>query len=202
MALDRTWYNTLTDDSGSGTDGSVWGKADVDALMDAIDVSVKPFLQWTMRQGEAPGANAAAEGTRNNRKTYDFDGATDEEMVFPGVLPLQYGGSGVTVECYAITASATSGSFRWQAAIERFGTDAIDADSDAFEAFQSAGGTAPASSGLLTKVSIAFTNGAQMASVAAGECFRLKIRRDADGTSGTDDIATDIQLLYLVLRET
>jgi hypothetical protein len=40
MALDRTWYNTLVDDSGSGLDGSVWDKADVDALMDAIDAEL------------------------------------------------------------------------------------------------------------------------------------------------------------------
>jgi hypothetical protein len=39
MALDRTWYNTLVDDDGSGLTGSVWDKADVDALMDAIDAS-------------------------------------------------------------------------------------------------------------------------------------------------------------------
>lgn len=37
MALDRTWYNTLVDDSGSGTDGTIWDKAAVDALMDAVD---------------------------------------------------------------------------------------------------------------------------------------------------------------------
>lgn len=37
MALDRTWYNTLVDDDGSGLTGSVWDKADVDSLMDAID---------------------------------------------------------------------------------------------------------------------------------------------------------------------
>jgi hypothetical protein len=37
MALDRTWYNSLIDDDGSGLTGSVWDKADVDALMDAID---------------------------------------------------------------------------------------------------------------------------------------------------------------------
>lgn len=35
--ISRTWYDTLQDDSGSGTDGSVWDKADVDALLDAID---------------------------------------------------------------------------------------------------------------------------------------------------------------------
>lgn len=37
MALDRTWYNTLVDDDGSNTTGTVWNKAAVDSLMDAID---------------------------------------------------------------------------------------------------------------------------------------------------------------------
>jgi len=40
MALDRTWYNTLVDDDGSGMTGSVWDKADVDALMDATDAEL------------------------------------------------------------------------------------------------------------------------------------------------------------------
>lgn len=40
MALDRTWYNSLIDDDGSGLTGSVWDKADVDALMDAVDAEL------------------------------------------------------------------------------------------------------------------------------------------------------------------
>src|SRR4030095_11053924 len=40
MALDRTWYNTLVDDDGSGVVGSVWDKADVDSLMDAVDSEI------------------------------------------------------------------------------------------------------------------------------------------------------------------
>jgi hypothetical protein len=40
MALDRTWYNSLTDDDGSGMTGSVWDKADVDSLMDAVDAEI------------------------------------------------------------------------------------------------------------------------------------------------------------------
>jgi hypothetical protein len=40
-----------------------------------------------------------------------------------------------------------------------------------------------------------------MDSLAAGEPFRLKVRRDADGTSGTDDIATDAELVRIVIRE-
>jgi hypothetical protein len=37
MPLDRTWYNTLVDDDGSGLTGSVWDKADVNALMNTVD---------------------------------------------------------------------------------------------------------------------------------------------------------------------
>lgn len=40
MALDRTWYNTLVDDSGLGTDGTILDKADIDALMDAVDAAL------------------------------------------------------------------------------------------------------------------------------------------------------------------
>lgn len=39
MPLDRTWYNTLVDDDGSNTVGSVWNKASVDSLMDATDAA-------------------------------------------------------------------------------------------------------------------------------------------------------------------
>lgn len=37
MALDRSWYNTLVDDDGSGLTGSIWDKGDVNALMNTID---------------------------------------------------------------------------------------------------------------------------------------------------------------------
>ena len=48
MALDRTWYNSLVNDDGSGLTGSVWDKEDVNQLMNAIDaeiarISVPPY---------------------------------------------------------------------------------------------------------------------------------------------------------------
>jgi hypothetical protein len=42
MALDRTWYNTLVDDDGSNTVGTLWNKAAVDSLMDAVDAVILP----------------------------------------------------------------------------------------------------------------------------------------------------------------
>jgi hypothetical protein len=40
MALDRTWYNALVDDSGDGISGSVWDKADIKNLLDSVDAEL------------------------------------------------------------------------------------------------------------------------------------------------------------------
>jgi hypothetical protein len=53
MALDRTWYNGLIDDDGSGLTGSVWDKADVDALMDAIDAEIARLEPGTVTGWQA-----------------------------------------------------------------------------------------------------------------------------------------------------
>jgi hypothetical protein len=149
---------------------------------------------------EPPIANYATLDFRNSVPCLDFDGTTDEEAVFSALLPGQYGGGGLTIVLEVAYSSATSGSSRWQADIERGNTD-IDADSFT-GTFQSGGGTANATSGITGQVILTFTEGAQMDSLAAGERFRLKIRRDADGTSGTDDIATDAELYSIHVKET
>jgi hypothetical protein len=151
---------------------------------------------------EAPSTAFATLDTRNGHPTLDFDGSTDEEAVFTQVLPAGYAGGGLTVDTFWSFTSATTGSLRVQAAIERVDTSSLDIDADSFASFNSAGGSAPGTSGQVIKVTITFTSGAQMDSLAAGELFRLKIRRDADGTSGTDDIATDAELLAVVVKET
>lgn len=151
---------------------------------------------------EPPASNYATLDTRNSRPCLDFDGSTDEEAVFTAVLPANYSGGGLTVDTFWAFTSATSGSLRVQADIERTDASSLDIDADSFPGFQSAGGTAPGTSGQVIKVTVTFTSGAQMDSLAAGEVFRLKIRRDADGTSGTDDITTDAELLAVHIKET
>lgn len=152
---------------------------------------------------EPPAASYATLDTRNVHPTLDFDGSADEEAVFSGYLPANYGGGGLTISTFWSFTSATSGSLRVQADIERIDLLSLDLDADSFSGtFQSAGGTAPGTSGQVIKVDVPFTSGAQMDSVVANENFRLKIRRDADGTSGTDDITTDAELIAVVVKET
>lgn len=55
----------------------------------------------------------------------------------------------------------------------------------------------PGTSGLVDVVSVAFTAGADMDSVAAGESFRLKVTRDA----ASDTATGDAELIKVELRE-
>lgn len=158
---------------------------------------------FTAADNVPPATAYATLDTRNGHLVLDFDGVTDEECVFQSVLPSSYAGGGLTVDIWCAFTSATSGSVRWQTAFERVDVSSLDIDADSFASFNSGGGTAPGTSGQAIKVSVAHTSGAQMDSLAASEAFRLKIRRDADGTSGTDDISTsDAELLRVVVRET
>lgn len=160
------------------------------------------LLVFGPNDNEPPSSAYATLDTRNLHPTLDFDGATDEEAVFTAVLPAHYAGGGLTILSFWAFTSATTGSLRVQTGIERIDASSLDIDADSFAAFNSAGGTAPGTSGQVIAVTTTHASGAEMDSLAAGEMFRLKIRRDADGTSGTDDIATDAELIAVHVKET
>jgi hypothetical protein len=114
----------------------------------------------------------------------DADATTDEEAVFSAVMPQHYAGSGVTAYIHYAMSTAVANELVTQGAFERIGDQQLDIDADSFAAFQTSGAiTVPATSGNVDIKTIAFTDGAQMDSVAIGESFRFKIRRDADDTS-------------------
>jgi len=158
---------------------------------------------FTALCNEPPASAAATLDERNAHLVLDFDGATDEEAVFSGVMPKNYSATtGITVDLFIAFTTATSGNSRWQVAIERLDASGQDIDSDGFAAFQSAGVSAPGTSGQVVVCSVTLTAGSQIDSLVAGEAFRLKVRRDADGTSGTDDITTDAELLAVHVKDT
>lgn len=144
---------------------------------------------------EPPSSNYATVDTRNLHTVWDYDDTTDEEMVWKGFLLSNYDGGGLTVNILWAATSATSGNGVWQVAIERINDDAVDIDSDSFSDFNSSGAVAvPTSTGELSYDTVTFTNGADMDSLAAGEAFRIKVRRDADNTSATDSATGDLEL--------
>ena len=126
----------------------------------------------------------------------DFDGTTDEEAVFRGVMPSHYSGGGITAIVTVMFTSATSGTANVELSLERGNRDA---DSDSFAAMTDGSVVPNGTSGVRTQVSIPISNDD---GITAGDNFRLKMRRDADGTNGTDDITSDMELVAIELRET
>ena len=151
---------------------------------------------------EPPATIYATLDVRNYHPVLDFDGAADEEAVFTGILPRNYGGGGLTSYLHVMFTSATAGTSYWQAAIERMDDGTLDLDADSFAAFGGANAYPNAATGIMSIATIAFASGTAMDSLAAGEMFRLKIRRDADGSVGTDDVTTDAELVGVEIKET
>ena len=149
---------------------------------------------------ELPASNYATFDTRNNHLVLDFDTTTAETAYFRGIMPQHYDGTtGVTVYVHYAASTATSGSIQWSVAFERVSDSIQDIDSDGFAAVNdTTAATVPGTSGHVDVNSVAFTDGADMDSVVAGDGFRLSIARDVAG----DDAAGDAELWAIEIRET
>jgi len=148
---------------------------------------------------EPPSSNAATFDTRNSRPCLDFDASTDESCVFSCIMPQNYAGTtGVTVilKWAASTDNNAAHTCDWEVAFEDW--SALDLDGDDFAAANTTTDNPSATLGVITSTSITFTDGADMDSVAAGDPFRVKVTRDADG----GDMTGDAELYALEIQET
>lgn len=135
--------------------------------------------------------------TRNEQICLDFDAAADETARFTAILPKSYGGGGINVIVHAAMTTAVTGDVVVTAEIER--QAGLDLDTDSFAAAQTATVTVPATAGQEFTITIGFTNGAQMDSLAVGEQFRLRVTRDANAAG--DTAAGDMELYTVEIRE-
>lgn len=157
------------------------------------------LLTFHPYNNEPPASNYATLDIRNQTPVLDFDDSTNESAVFSGVMPRAYAGGGLTVYLHYAMSSATSGDVDWDVAFERIGDAQQDIDSDSFAAVNSVDNTTvPGTSGHVDIVSVAFTNGADMDSVAVGEKFRIKVTRDA----ASDTASGDAELVAVEIKET
>lgn len=157
------------------------------------------LLIFTALHNEPPSSNYATLDLRNVHPVLDFDQTTNESAVFTGVMPRHYEGGGVTVYLHFSASGITSGDVDWDVSFERIGDGQQDIDSDGFAAAQSVdNNTVPGTDGHVDIVNVAFTDGAQMDSVAAGELFRIKVTRDAASDTG----AADAELHAVEIKET
>lgn len=148
---------------------------------------------------EPPSSNPAAPGKRNGRRTLDFDTTTQETAIWSGVMPRNYAGGNIVVYVTWAAASATSGTIGWDVTIERSSDAALDIDSDGFATAKTITAvTVPATAGIEATSNVTLTAGAtDTDSVAAGDTFRIRIRRDV----ANDTAAGDAQILSVELKE-
>ena len=130
----------------------------------------------------------------------DFDDSTAESAELEAVLPRNYAGGGITVQLYWMASTATTGNCAWGGAFERHDEASTDLDSDSFATEQTATEAAPGTTGQIQVTSIAFTDGAQIDSLAIGESFRFRVRRVAADVG--DTMLGDAELLRIEARET
>ena len=158
------------------------------------------LLVFTPHSSEPPSSNPATIDLRNQHFVLDFDASTDESIRFPGVMPRHYDGNGVTVTIIWMSSTQVANDVVWDVSWERHQDDTFDLDADGFAAVNSVTDTAPNVCGEVSYCTVAFADGADMDSVAAGESFRLNITRDADNED--DDMEGDAELLRVEVRET
>lgn len=128
-----------------------------------------------------------------------FDATTDEMVYWAFRMPQDYSSSPVMKVQYKM-ASATTGNVRFEGRLAAVTSgDAQDVDAKALATTNSNGGAVPATAGFLSEVSITLTNAD---SLAAGDYVIAYLRRDADGTTGTDDATGDCEVVAVALEYT
>ena len=136
----------------------------------------------------------------NGRLVLAFDAATDELCVLKGVAPQGLTGTG-TLVVQGFMASAVANTVGLRAAVEALTPgDAVDEDAaESYDAENYATSAAvPGTAGYPFSVTITLTNGD---SLAAGDKFRIRFGRDADGTGSTDSATGDLYVDAIEFRD-
>lgn len=148
---------------------------------------------------EPPATLYATLDTRNGQPCLDFDGAAqNESAIWSFIVPSHYAAGGFTVLLHVAFTTETNNTLRanLMVSVERGSTDK---DADSFATMTDGEAAPNAASGIETVVTIALAN---MDSIVAGDHVRLKVERDYNGVNGTDNIASDLELYSIEVRET
>lgn len=148
---------------------------------------------------EPPAAAYAQIGVRNGHPTLDFDTATQETSIWSGSMPPNYAGGNLVVAVTWCAATAITGTIGWDATFERVDAGTLDIDADSFATAQTiTAATVSGTSGITSVTTVTCTAGATGTdSIAAGDPFRLRIRRDV----ANDTAAGDAQILLVTVKE-
>jgi hypothetical protein len=153
-------------------------------------MAAKTLLWFSPLANEPPATNGATIGWRNGHPYLRFAPApaSAQAAVWTATMPTSYNGGGLIVRAFW-TSPATTGHGVLDAALERIATAGLDIDADSWATAVAASAvTVDATSGKAALSSITIT-GASLASIVAGDLFRLRLRRDlADTAAGNAEV--------------
>lgn len=146
---------------------------------------------------EPPASNYATLDTRNSHPVLDFDDTTAEAAVFSSIMSTDWTGGDLTAQlAYSMTSTST-GTVGWTLEFERIGDSQLDIDSDSFgDATTITAVDIPATSGHVDVVS-ATVQSTDMDSIAAGEMYRVRVKRNVSADNATGDA----EFHWLTLKE-
>lgn len=130
-----------------------------------------------------------------------YDAATDEAAFWRLVIP-DYGSGNLTLTIYWYADTASSGNVVWEAQLSAItaNTDSQDIETDALATLNFVQDTHLGTTGQrVHSCDITLSN---LDSLAALDLCHLRIARDANGTSATDDMAGDAMLLGVLISYT
>lgn len=162
--------------------------------------TVKDFEVFKPADNEQPSSNGATIYYRGDgRPILLFDSATQEAAQFSSAAPRYYAGGNLIVDL-TWAAVATSGNIGWDVTFEKLVIGTDDTDSTSWATAQTVTATSvPATSGVLKQSSVTITAGAAGTdSIAAGDFYRLRVRRDV---SVSGNATGDAQLFLVQIRE-
>lgn len=169
-----------------------------DITLGAGGDQITALVSFDANDAMFPATNPAEGGSRNAHATLDFDSATDQNVVFESLMPLDYEAGTISVDIHYVAAGVTVNDVVWNVAFERMDADSLDIDADSFAAVQAVTDTVPGTDGQISVATITFSQ-AQADGIVAGEAMRIKLTRDADNVN--DDAAADAQVLRVALEQ-
>lgn len=139
-------------------------------------------------ENHQPSSNPATPDRRGELFVLDFDDTTAEYAVFTNILPRHYSGNGLTIYIHYSMTSAVSGTCGWTIEFERISDSRVDIDSISWATAQTVTAvTVPGTSGYVDIVNVSISNGANMDSIAGGEYFAIRLKRDVANDNATGD---------------
>ncbi len=158
------------------------------------------LIVWTPLDNVTPVSAPATLDTRDGTVCLDFNDTSAESAYFIGIMPSHYSGGGLSPRIYwAATSAQGTGTVGWLIDFDRVAASGQNVAVSGFGNVTTAAAvSAPTSAGQIQITSVAIATGSAIDSVAAGDYFKFRLRRDVS----SDFMIGDAELYGIELRET